>query len=120
MAFLFGICGVNGLSYLTERANGSSGSEFGYSVSISDEYAVVGAIRGGSGGNVNIHKHDSDVQECNKIQTLNGEDSNVYFGQSVAIYQNCIIARAKYSVHIFKLNTTNNKSGIKVGCKRKW
>ena len=95
-------------------SDGSADYRFGYSVSISGDYAVVGAYgdEGNTGSAYIFQKQDSSWVEANKLTASDG-DSNDWFGYSVSISGDYAIIGAysndggRGTAYIFKRMNTN-------------
>ena len=82
-------------------SDGAAGEEFGYSVAIEGEYAIVGAYRdddnGNSAGSAYIYEKDSDGNWTIETKlTANAGEAYDHFGSSVAIDGNYAVVGADY------------------------
>ncbi len=134
-AYIFRRTGTNTWDSGTriEASDGAVGNSFGYSVSISGDYAIVGASTSGSGtGAVYIfHRTGTNTWDSGtKISAPYNPDHNyIYFGRSVAIHGDYAIVEApddgpppvsngreSYNAYIFHRTGTNTwDSGTKIG-----
>lgn len=111
----------NGYSQEAKLSESPSGSWFGYSVAIEQDYAIVGALYEDNKGAAYIFKHSNEPNETKWIlqDRLTAFDGAVedWFGYSVDIYENYAIVGAPAdddngsksgSAYIFRLNDDPN------------
>ena len=102
-------------------SNGNSYDSFGYSVSIYDTYAVVGAVGSdvniSSGGVAYIFKYDNETNQWDEYSIVWPSDpsDNMQFGTSISLYQDFFIVGAWYqaptytgAAYVFQINKTTN------------
>ncbi|MCP4344157.1 MAG: hypothetical protein GY795_01350 [Desulfobacterales bacterium] len=95
--------------------DGEENDYFGWSVAVSDNYAVVGAYRDGNeSGSVCIFKRNGTAWIRQAKLTADDGEENDCFGRSVAISGNYVVVGAQGSViggessaYVFKLNGTD-------------
>ena len=100
--------------------DGSSSDYFGYSVSISGDYIVVGAYgnddNGSSSGSVYIYKKDSSDNVAQIAKIIGSDtDSYDYFGSAVSIDGNLIAVGAygkNSNAYLFKVATDDTVSEV--------
>ena len=99
-------------------SDGAVGDQFGESVAISGNYAIVGAAKNDDDGTNSGSAYIFDVTTGNQLHKLTASDGaeTDYFGYSVAISGNYAIVAAKYkddngsnsgSAYIFDVTTGN-------------
>lgn len=113
-AYIFELNNNTNKFSFTSKLNGSDTTEgdwFGYSVSISNNYAVVGASKkNNNSGNVYIYYRNNS--NWNEIMTLTSNYNNEHFGFSVSIYDNlCMIGTdtSKGRAHIYQRSVDTNE-----------
>ena len=94
-------------------SDGAGNDKFGYSVSISGDYVVIGAYQDDDNGSAYIfHRNDSIWTELAKLTASDG-DVDDYFGRSVSIFGDCAVIGASHdddngfnsgSAYIFQRN----------------
>ena len=100
---------VNGIWNETKvsASDATQGDAFGNSVSIDQDYAVVGAIGNGDKGSAYIFERD-DNEAWNEIKLETNDDDALNFGRSVAIDGDRTMIGSSHAVYIFERQTNGD------------
>ena len=88
-------------------SDATQGDAFGNSVSIDQDYAVVGAIGNGDKGSAYIFERD-DNEAWNEIKLETNDDDALNFGRSVAIDGDRTMIGSSHAVYIFERQTNGD------------